>query len=243
MKLLDILLEKEKSNNATISKPMGNVVFADSDNDPALAKLQGFKPKSEPNTPFESELYSALEDWTADPSFSMKFLNKAKEKLFYLVKKYPLILKPNVPTGTVMYRGVGDISKTTISQLRESKLSDWTQLKEDYWLYKKPLDYRPRSPIQSWTYNFGTGQDFAGEGMLVTNMNYNEFLINSKVLRIMFGSDEKEILHFGKEYANKVYIALDEGIFEDKIRGYITPGGKDKRVSLKKFDPKKFKSK
>lgn len=242
MKLLDILTEKKMSDNVTATKPLGNIVFADPDDDPALAKLQGFKPKSEPNTPFESELYDALNDWTSMPSYSMKFLTKAKDKLFQLKKKYPIIFKPNVPNGTVMYRGVGDISKATLSQLRSSKIQDWTRLKEDYWLYKKAIDYKPRSPIQSWTYDHRTGQDFANEGMLVTNLTDTEFLINSKVLKIFFVSDEKEILHFGKEYKNKVYIALEPDFYEEKVRRFLLdPLGKD--LSFKKFNPKTFKNK
>lgn len=242
MKLLDILTEKEMSDNATATKPLGNVVFADMDNDPAFAKLQGYKPHSERNTKFEDDLANALSAWTLEPASGMKFLNKERDKIFQLKKKYPIIFKPNVSNGTVMYRGVNDISKLTLTQLRSSKIQDWTRLKEDYWLYKKPIDYKPRSPIQSWTYDYSTGQDFAGEGMLVTNLIDSEFLLNSKVLRIFFYSDEKEILHFGKEYKNKIYIALEPDFYEDKVRRFLLdPSGKG--LSFKKFNPKTFKNK
>ena len=46
----------------------------------------------------------------------------------------------------------------------------------------------------------------------------DEFMINQDLLQIIFsGRSEREVIHFGTEFNNKVYVAVSDDVFHDEI--------------------------
>ena len=195
---------KEKSRD----RVFGNVMFGDKANDPRLAKLQGAKPGSEPNTEEEDILYAALKTWTVSPDMAIDDLFKFKNSLKSAMNKFPELLKPLTPNGTILYRGLRNISPYIKDQINNSNPNNWVKLGYHY-LLKTPIDYIPRSPIQSWTPEFGSGDMFAEKALLITRQN-SEFIFNQKLFKILYGLNEKEVLHFDNKYSGRVYIAVND---------------------------------
>jgi hypothetical protein len=74
--------------------------------------------------------------------------------------------------------------------------------------YSKPIEYKPERNVQSWTTSKSIGSGFGASAVLISKQN-NEYLFSQKAMRIFAGDgDEKEVMHFGKEFSDDVFIAL-----------------------------------
>jgi hypothetical protein len=86
--------------------------------------------------------------------------------------------------------------------------------------YNTPIDYKPRSDVQSWASNLGNALVFAhgdyGNMVLETKQN-DEFLFSQKLMKTLMGDDEDELLHFGKTYSNDVFLLIDEGTYNSSL--------------------------
>ena len=221
MKLEDILKE---------AGLLDKIAFGDENDDRFIAKLQGAKPGSEGDNPFEQRLYISIMNWLE--SINDNDLYKYKDKIDTLVKQYPVVFKPTTPIGTTLYRGLGDLNKKLIKELRTSSITDWAKMKEDFWFYKKPINYKPRRHIQSWTDNIITAKDFGGDAVLITKQT-KEFYFNKKVLAAIFSQNENEVIHFSNKYSSPVYIAIDEILFQADIQDYLYHVEKNKNLTFK----------
>lgn len=202
---------------------LDKVAFGDVDNYPKLARMQGAKPKSEPNTSFEDRLYDILQSWVGSPDNGIFAFQSSMP---ILAKQYPAIFKPETPIGTILYRGLNDVSNKTKSYLlKNSTLADWVPMREDYWLCKVPIQYVPHYKAQSWTDKLSVAQKFASDGVLITKQDAN-FYMNKRALTVMYGENEHEIIHFGKEFQNPVYIAVDDNVYQDDILLKMQSAGK-----------------
>lgn len=209
----------------------GKIPFGgDGQLNPRLRKLAGFKDSDkEPNTKNENTLYDTLESWVdnARPEYANQLL-KFKPAIEAAAKKYPKIFLPETPPKTLLYRGLRSLSGDIQKQLKQ--ITNWERItirNQDYHVCKKPIKYNPRRAVQSWSSDPDVAEDFANSGMLVTRQN-KEFLFSQKVMKLFYGGDEEEILHFGRDYSSKVYITLADWIYEDlfKIKK-INVGWKD----------------
>jgi len=218
MKLEDILKE---------AGLLDKIAFAGEYNKRFIAKLQGAKPGSEENNYYEQNLYQDIINWlnNADTDIS-----KHQNKINTLAKQYPIIFKPITPIGTPLYRGLEDINNKIIKELRNSSINDWVKMKDYFWFYKKPIIYKPRKKIQSWTDKLNVAKSFSGDGILITKQT-KEFYFNKKVLAAMFEDEEHEVIHFGNTYTSPVYIAIEEEAFDDGIKDYLFK--KDKNLTFK----------
>ena len=208
------------SDNADKNSPLGNVVFGGRGNDPDLAKLQGAKPGSEMDTKKEKEIYSAIKDWVGNANNWSA--DRLKNEVPKLVKRYPKIFQPSTKDKTPLFRGLRDFASDTRKALLSTKMSDWVPFeKGSWWLCKKPIDYKPQRAAQSWTHDLRSAKNFGDFAILITRQKNGEFFMNTKVMKIFFGDDEKEVLHLGKTYANKVYVAVSNWEFKDEIEPKI----------------------
>jgi len=128
---------------------------------------------------------------------------------------YPKIFKPQTPNGTDLYRGV-QVSKSLIEQLQNSSREDFDVFEHDDTLYKykTPINYIPRSNVQSWSTNPKTAAGFSrrrSDGVILTTKQNDEYLFNQEVLRLLSLNkfDEQEVIHFGKTFSNDVYIVIN----------------------------------
>ena len=222
IRLKDILKEDEVEDN------FGKVFLG---NNRDIAKLQGKEP--EKNTPSEKKILIALTRWVAKLSDSgWDSAQKTLMNNYPLLKKaastFPTVLKPKTPNGTELYRGLNTLNPSLKSQLFKTSPSDWIEA-GTLWRYTKPISYTPHQDIQSWSTNkliargFSTELDFKG-GILITNQN-DEFLFNQDLISIINSKtganevDESEVLHFGKQYSNDVYIMVHDPVFKE-IKDY-----------------------
>lgn len=212
IKLKSILKEDD------VTDKFGDVLFG-SDRD--LANFQG-KPV-EKNTKFETQLLDIMSRWLVGGwDDTEKFLWKNYPLLKKAAEVFPKILKPKTPNGTEVYRGLAKLNPVLESQLMKTDVSDWIE-SGDNWMYLKPISYTPRQNVQSWTtsriiaWGFSTEKG-SNSGYLSTKQN-DEFLFNQDFMSLLYSeisgklTDESEILHFGKKYANDVYITVQAPLF------------------------------
>ena len=222
MRLVNLLNEDE------VTDKFGKLAFGNSE---YTAKLQG-RAKQEPNTEIENELVQALKSWVEKSgTLSANKIHSHKELLKKAAAKFPKILKPKTPNGTELYRGLRNVKSKTMIQLQKSTKQDWslyhTVLGVRWWKSDSiTIDYKPHKNVQSWTTDFWVAADFAAGGrpsgwypnmMLFTPQN-DEFFFNQELMQYlapMNYHDEKEVLHIGKEYANPVYILINETAYLD----------------------------
>lgn len=201
------------------NKPLGSVVFADPRNDKRFAKMQGAKPGSESNTDLEDRMYNAIQTWVNSSTMGEQLMKNFISKIPALAKQYPTIFKPTTPNGTILYRGLDTIQNRLWRELVKLGPEYWTpvvQSGDEIMLCKKPITYKPRGVVQSWTPDVKIAQRFAAQGALVTRQD-NDFYFNSKVFSIFFGKDEKEILHVGQSYNKNVYLAVDMDLYRSEV--------------------------
>jgi hypothetical protein len=229
-------------------KIFGDFIFADDDpsrisfplRDIAFKFIQEQNHK-EVNTPEETKLLLLLTQWTNSISEYDK-IAELKPLLIKLKEQYPLYFKPDYPNGTIMFRGLSRINQGVYEELKKLKVSDFVIYKEDpkaqytyaksqFVLLKKPIDYVPSKPIQSWTPSLKSAQGFYGEGMLITKQD-NDFFINENTLEKIYGSEENENIHIGKKFDNNVYLCLRTDYFLQKVLPYIL----DSDVSNESFE-------
>jgi hypothetical protein len=228
IKLKDILSEIGTDPKTVF----GNIVFGDPDNYPSspFRELQGFGYESEPNTEDEEEIFNMLQAWV-DGSNMIELYNKiyANYNLFKRAASiYPKIFKPQTPNGTDLYRGVSNASKSLIEQLQNSSHKDFDVFEHDDTLYKykTPINYTPRSNVQSWSTNLFTAiqfsqlNDFVGGVVLTTKQN-DEYLFNQEVLRLLSLNkfNEEEVIHFGKTFSNDVYVIIHRKVYRQIMFG------------------------
>lgn len=208
MKLRDILNE--------FGTFFGNVAFGDPDQFPsstypALLKLQGKgKKDKEKNTRREDDLLDALASWVTSSSAG-KSQSDTLTKLLPVIRKgkklFPSVFAPSEPDGTPVYRGLKNTSEKLLRRLaKETTEEDWVVDGKYMWC-KKPIKYSPHSDWQSWSYDEKKAKAFSASSMLKTKQDAN-FYFNPKTLKSVFGSNEQEIIHQGKEYSSEVYIGL-----------------------------------
>ena len=218
-------------------KIFGDFIFADDDpsrinyglRDVAFKFIQA-QNKKEANTPEETKLLLLLKQWT-DSIAESDNIAASKPLLIKLKEQYPLFFAPEYPIGTIMFRGLSRVNSSVLVELKKLKLSDFIVYKEDpkaifnyeksqFVLVKKPIDYSPSKPIQSWTHDLHKAKGFYGEGMLITKQD-NDFFINENTLEKIYGSDEQENIHIGKKFDNNVYLCLRLEYFYQKVLPYL----------------------
>lgn len=208
MKLRDILFEIQTDAD------FGNVAFGDPNQKagyPGLLKLQGKSAKDkEKNTRIEDELLDALTYWVTSSSAG-KSRSDTLTKLLPVIQKgkelFPSVFAPSKPDGTPVYRGLKNTSEKLLRRLaKETTEEDWIA-KEGYMWCKNPIKYSPHSDWQSWSYSKQNAKAFSASSMLKTKQD-TDFYFNPKSLQSIFGHNEQEIIHHGKEYSSEVYIGL-----------------------------------
>lgn len=206
----------------------------DEENEDELRKLAGFpKNKKEPDTKNEYTLYQTLANWVnyTSPALANK-LYSFKTVIEQAAKKYPKLFLPKTPPGTILYRGLKRLSPAMLTKLRKEK--NWQKIEVDYETYyicKTPVQYSPRQKVQSWSTDEKMLRNFAESAVLMTRQN-KEYLFNQKVFEILFEDNENEILHFGKEYKSKVFIALTEYKYETLLDTKSVPNWKSVAKTL-----------
>jgi hypothetical protein len=225
MKLIDILNEADPTfGNAAFADPTQLASNEDVPTHRKYLRLQGKSPKeAEPNTEKENEIYLALRKWTGDANdVSAKLLTKNLSAIKKGKDLYPTIFAPSGEEGTPIYRGLDGVSSKMLKMLAQTtERSDWTPMKPitgqaqgdsgfDWFMCIKPITYTPHREWQSWSYSMKSAAYFANSGMLITKQDSN-FYFSTKAVQIVFNyNDEKEVLHYGKTFSNKVYVALDQ---------------------------------
>lgn len=209
-----------------------------------ILKLQGLAPikaNREDNTEKETTLFNTLDNWLSGPDReTAAALLRFKGLILQAQNKFPGIFKPTTPNGTALYRGLDTISVRLASKLSETSSKDWKELTgkngNKYWLCTTPVTYTPSRVCQSWSDKFKKASFFARGGLLVTTQT-DDFMLSQELLRIMFdGRDESEVIHFGKQYTKKIYVAVLSDNFEDDILPRIRHrerGGGPKREPLR----------
>lgn len=211
IKMKHILQEDEVEDN------FGKVVFG---SDMDIVRMQG-RNQGEKNTPYETELLQALQLWVTDSDEeTAKLLYRKFPLLKKAAKVFPKILKPKTPNGTQIFRGLQDISFDLWMKLSETNPSEWTE-EHGLWKYGKPISYKPHKLVQSWSSDALTALSFMDDdGALLSTKQNDEFLFNQEFIKMLFSQteqsfgDESEILHFGKIYADDVYIEIQSQIFK-----------------------------
>jgi hypothetical protein len=227
IKLKDILLESPTS----VEKTFGKIVFGDPDGEWSddFASLQNVEP-IERNTEEEDEILRILSIWVQDPDDEDPVDNKLYSK-FELFKKatnsFPNVFKPRTPNGTELYRGLSRSGKNIITRLENTKSDDYEQFGQNkmYFKFKRPIKYVPHNLVQSWTSNPNVAIEFSQVdsyelgAILITNQN-DEFLFNQDALKIFSEEyEEDEVIHFGKEYSDEVYVAIHLKMYRHIIFG------------------------
>lgn len=225
IKLRHILKEDEVEDN------FGKVAFGE---DPRIAKMQGRVVKQmkdftggEENTPYERELLHVLKSWvdqssdrTADVLYSKFDILKKAAKVF------PQIFLPETPNGTLVYRGLLLSNQKLLDMIHKTKREDWEigETIKNYTMFRyvNPISYTPNRPVQSWSTDSKLVTSFFYEsGMLLSTKQTDEFLFNQNLMKYIFnksndfsgGKDEKEILHFGKNFKEDVYLSITEKLW------------------------------
>lgn len=215
MKLIDILKEKKDDDFGDVA--LGSIK--------AVADMQGAG--QEEDTKIEKKLIKAIQSWVLEPSKSdlpdlMKSgaVKRAKQQ-------FPKIFAPNKPMGTLVYRGVQQVSEEFLEELANSSVEDWKQVTwSDMYVCSKPVNYSPRSKLQSWTYDPKVAEFFKQSALLITKLD-DDFYFNDKAMAAITSDlgiemNEKEVIHYGRKYSNPVYIGLADHQFEriyDLLKG------------------------
>lgn len=186
-----------------------------------LSRLQHKEP-IEANTHSEQYVLELLKRWvmsSTDDIAQRLFLNY---RLFKRASRiYPKIFAPKTEVGTILYRGLNYLTPKLLQKVQETKSYDWRQVQynqRDYWIYSKPVEYTPERLVQSWTDSIEISGLFSREAVLITKQD-NHFIFNKEAIAVIFGSDESEILHFGKTFRNPVYLAVNDQTY----RKYVSP--------------------
>ena len=193
-----------------VDDKFGDVAFGSNEK---IAKMQG--KKEEEDTDAEAKILFALEDWVGfagQPEVLYKNFALFKKA----AKKFPNIFLPDTPNGTTLYRGLGLVNPRLIKTVETSQKENWKKEGRMY-VYTKPIKYTPHQKIQSWTTSLSIIKKTIsfGEGEYVlTTKQTDEFLFSQKVLGILFGSKENEVLHFGQTYNGKVYLMINSLVFK-----------------------------
>lgn len=230
IKLKTILKEDE------VTDKFGNVAFGE---DPKIADLQN-KNDDEENTEFEADLLDMLYQWVAssvDTHDIQDDLYKIKNILKKAQGKFPEVFKPKTPNGTQLYRGLKwkpeKIASLINNQKSGFKMYGIPTRKgsvEIFWMYEKPIEYKPTGKVQSWsTYSsiaidFSTWNlddfdtDFDAAVLLKTKQN-DEYIFNQDLMDILWynttaSQSEEEILHFGKTYSEPVYLLISDALYK-----------------------------
>jgi Leucine-rich repeat (LRR) protein len=216
IKLKDILILEDIPDD--VFQHFQNIPFGE---DPHIARFTtGHAISQEDNTEFENELLDILQQWTEDPDNEISAkLYKNYPLLKKAVKYFPSVLKPDTNNGTSLYRG---IKQTNLLQTIENlSLPDFEKTSidgNDIYIYKEPIKYTPHRDVQSWSSSVEVALRFAGQVLLMTTQN-DEFLFSQELISYIYQEeDEAEVLHFGKEYSNNVYLCVGVDIVE-KLRG------------------------
>lgn len=211
-KLLNLL--NESPSNTDVKSVFGNIVFGD---DTKIVKLQN-KFGKEPNTKDEEKIKQLLITWLGggyDGQTSKEIWDHYK--LFKVAsKKFPTIFNPSTPNGTILYRGLRTISKKLKDKLKKTEKSSWTKIKigsKTYYQYKTPVKYVPELEIQSWSSNPKVANEFARGGIILITRQNDEFLFNQNLLKIIYGKNESEVIHFSKKYTDDVFITVSEWLY------------------------------
>lgn len=245
----DIIADIEKKSSSTKGKKItrktkedkkifGDFIFADNDPNTLNYTLRNITEKfiieqgsKEANTPEETRLLSLLKSWV-DSIAEADAIAESKPLLEKLRDQYPQYFAPSNPSGTLMFRGLSKVQSYALDELRKMKISDFILYKENdgtyyvddartkFVLLKKPIVYVPSKEIQSWTPVLKSAQGFYREGMLVTKQD-DDFFINEDTLEKIYGSDENENIHIGKEFKNNVYLSLRYDYFVRDVLPYL----------------------
>lgn len=190
-----------------------------------LARLQKKKPV-EANTESEQYVLELLKRWVMSSTDDVAQRLFVNYKLFKRASRlYPNIFRPKTEAGTLLYRGLNYLTPDLLRKVKETKSYDWRQVQydeQDYWIYSKPVEYIPERNVQSWTDEVEVSELFSGDAVLITRQD-NHFLFNKDAIAVIFGSDESEILHFGKTFRNPVYLAVNDYIYHKYVLPSETP--------------------
>lgn len=169
------------------------------------------------------KMLDVLDTWVGDSdSSSANYLYKNFETFKKLKKTIPYVFTPKTPNGTTLYRGLTSPSKELkeFAKTAQQNKEKFTAVRiggNTWYKYKKKISYNPHLNCQSWTDSFTSAFRFADRSfdndfqtMLCTDQD-NNFLFNTDFIRSIapeFASNEKELIHFGKEYPKGVYLMI-----------------------------------
>lgn len=225
IKLKHILNEDEVEDN------FGKVAFGE---DPRIAKMQGIVVtqmkdfmSGEKNTPYERELLRILQLWVRQSDDGIA--NVLYRKLPVLKKAariFPRVLLPETPNGTLVYRGLERPNQKLLDMIDNSKKEDWEmgEIVGRYTMFRyvRPISYTPNRLIQSWSSDPKKVTKFFGpRGVMLSTKQTDEFLFNQNLMKYVFnksnrfsaGDDEKEILHFGKNFKEDIYLSITDKVW------------------------------
>lgn len=184
-----------------IKSLVGNTLLGQ---DPKIAKLQKRKP--EPDTEWEMQLYSDIDNWTGTSTdkLAKQFL-KNKDIFDQLALEYPTVMQP--PQGKLAYRGTKVKLKSIINAI-ETKPFKVVKIGKNYFVRFTKFPYSPKRPAQSWTVDpkiateFGDPsewQDKVAQVLYSTKVS-DKFIFNPKLLALIFGGrSESEVVRLDKK--------------------------------------------
>lgn len=200
--------------------------------DEIRAMIKG-NPPHEKNTDFERELLSLLRKWTV--GLDLTTVGKRMLDELDIIKegarKFPEIFKPETSNGTALYRGLRFLSPSVEEELLKKQQSDFTEITvggSTYWKCNTPINYKARTPVQSWTSSESVPQKFSRKsGVLIMTVQDNDFYFNQKFLNLLFQKmntgemtdeeNESETLHFGHNYKSDVFILISDMHYRRKF--------------------------
>ena len=204
-----------------LQKKVGNVFLG---GDWKIAKAQGIKSfktrdkngslVAEPDTDWENDLYNKVTQWlNASEDQEAKYFKRNKGLLDQLAKEFPMLLQP--PIGEIAYRGTS-IKKDSLENAFKTKKYTTKRIAGRDVFHFKNLQYSPIRDAQSWTldpkkaFSFEGRSVWAGEKdhvpvVYVTKVN-KDFIFNPLLLKILFGTDEKETVRIAKAGTFEAYV-------------------------------------
>lgn len=225
IKLRDILLLIEDVPT-TVKDAFGKIAFGSMK---PVSVMQG-KRSTEKNTEFEKELLEILRSWVKQSNnFNAQQLYSKFDILKKAAEVFPTVLKPSTPNGTEIYRGLNVINQELLDKIIETEPDDYEKTSVSFrrqsgtpaYKYKTPINYTPRRPVQSWTSDLDVAGKFTSHAIISTKQN-DEFLFNQKLMNHLFKKDvEEEVLHFGTEYSEPIYITISENIHSQIVRSKL----------------------
>lgn len=228
--------------------PMGDVAFGES---PRMAKYQNAS--EENNTQAEAELYNLLKRWFegnpgaigAQGEYSGRLsqeFEKIKTDLFKLKKKFPKVF--DTP-DTYGFRGtsISDSYEYVYELIKNSPDVFVVANHGKHFLgpvIAIPYEYKPKSPVQSWSSIETVAETFADGGrrklILITKVD-DSFIMNPRASNELSDLRESEMLHFGKDI--KTYLVISsynvDNIFQilyEILEGYKPNALQDSDVDL-----------